>query len=195
MKHAVSLWFSLAPSFRCNTKTRLYWLTQKVEPSTTRLKAKSCMEDKQIAKFSLLVEQQLPCSAGSVSLTSHDYKGQGPSLSYICQVDAMVSRPTPIPKLFFLGIVLQVQMSTTFSLGFINIYPLEKRTMKMSLRTLLGIGATGTLVPSYQPLQTKLRPLKHVDYILYKTVFCVFWCSRFWLWLQPPSETTKYLTQ
>lgn len=67
--------------------------------------------------------------------------------------------------------------------------------MKTSLRTLLGIGATGTLVPSYQPLQTQLRPLKYVDYILYKTVFYVLWCSRFWLWLQPPSETTKYLTQ
>lgn len=68
--------------------------------------------------------------------------------------------------------------------------------MKMSFRTLSGTGATGALVPSYQPLQTQLKPLKHVDYMLYKTVVLyVLWCSGFWLQLQPLLETTKYLTQ
>lgn len=66
----------------------------------------------------------------------------------------------------------------------------------MSFRTLLGISATGALVPSYQPLQTQLRPLINIDYMLYKTVvLCGLWCYGFWLCLQPPLETTKYLTR
>lgn len=41
-KHTVSFWFTLTPSLRLDTKTSLYWLTYKVEPLVTRLKAKGC---------------------------------------------------------------------------------------------------------------------------------------------------------
>lgn len=52
--------------------------------------------------------------------------------------------------------------------------------MKMSFRTLVGISATGALVPGYQPLQTQLRPLTNIDYMLHKTVaLYVLWCMDF----------------